>query len=569
LVNQDGLKYNIGWSGEINEEYTVGYKVMIKDGDDVTEVGRDMNKNAVEMTVDLEDFSGDNVDIYVVSLADPKNNGEIYYDSPAGTSTNETILKRLDRPDVNFKWNDEFTSDDGYVSEEDFASESSKLYAEVTGPSKLNGSYLIYGVLYKTREEAEADLEQLNNLIPDSGIITNTVNKSIMVGVNGLIEAGRLYAFGFNSRKIAEDEGSTTSPFTYSLALENFGNGDEEWSLKYAGRYVLPLIRSTGNTDISSTYSWSNILKLPKVKFDVPNVTKDSTSVEMKGGIYALPRYNMTARQEMTSTMEFDTYSWSRPDKCEDSFDVSLTLNTNKMSEEGSVNTWEENAKLSIFTEIISGNEYLAAEIEREGLSVTKETVVNAVKEAEEYDAALDEAEDTESQRRVVESEEEAGLTIYYTLDEEGNVNTNEYYTVSVTDDYTAYGYNGDVYFVEKEITTTDDVANCKLIIPGFTNYIAGRVLYDGTNYTYYLFKKNLVLQYEGNEDEHKYSLMVPKPSGAFSFSVEGDSGNSFECSTEYSGNYIASGSFMTYGEDDSEQYISSDVIEIEDDILK
>ncbi|MCR5624720.1 MAG: hypothetical protein K6G11_05690, partial [Lachnospiraceae bacterium] len=47
LVNQDGLKYNIGWSGEINEEYTVGYKVMIKDGDDVTEVGRDMNKNAV------------------------------------------------------------------------------------------------------------------------------------------------------------------------------------------------------------------------------------------------------------------------------------------------------------------------------------------------------------------------------------------------------------------------------------------------------------------------------------------------------------------------------------------
>ncbi len=568
LVDQDGLKYKISWSGDIKEDYTVGFKVMLKDNEGLHEVGRVDDKNASHLVTDLEDYSGKDVEIYVVALADPANNGGAYYDSPAGTSTDETILKRLSRPKVNFKWNDEFTTDEGYVSEEDFSSETSRLFAEVTGSSKLNGSYLLYGLLYENEADVNAAKGQLDNIIPGSDDITNETNKNIMTGVQALVEASRLYAFGFNGRKIAEDEGSTTSPYTYSLALEDFGNGEEEWSLKYAGRYVLPLIRSTGNTDISSSYSWSNYLKLPKVKFSSPNVTKDIATVEMKGNVFDLPRYNITPRQEITSNMEFETYNWSRPDDCEDSYDITLNLNNNTMSEDGSINAWEVNAMLSITTAKVGSKEYLTCEIKRGDSEMNLKKIKEKIEEAVLYDKALDEAEDTTTPRRVRENEED-GVMYYYTLNDDDTINTEKYFTYEEGDDgYASYGYNGDVYYVEKEIKEEDDTATCKLTIPGFTNYIAGTVLYDGANYIHYLFKKNLILNFERDKDEYKYSLIVPRPAGNYNFNVDGEGGNTYDCSASYTSVYINEGSFVTHGNDNSEQFVSSDEVKVTNDKL-
>lgn len=569
LVDQDGLKYKISWSGDIIDDYTVGFKAMLKDDEGLHEVGVVDDKNASHLVTDLEDYSGKDVEIFVVALADPDNNGGIYYDSPAGTSTDETILKRLDRPEVNFKWNDEFTTDDGYVSEEDFSSETSRLFAEVTGTSKLNGSYLLYGLLYENDADVKAAKEQLDSIIPDSGNITNETNKNIMTGVEDLVEASRLYAFGFKGRKIAEDEGSASSPYTYSLALEDFGNGEEEWSLKYAGRYVLPLIRSTGNTDISSSYSWSNYLKLPKVKFSTPNVTKDIATVEMKGNVFDLPRYNIAPRQEITSNMEFETYNWSRPDNYEDSYDVTLNLNNNTMSEDGSVNAWEVNAKLSITTVKVDTKEYLTCEIKRGDSEMNLEKIKEKIEEAILYDKTLDEDEDTTTPRRVKENETD-GVMYYYTLNDDNTINTEEYFTYEEGDDgYASYGYNGDVYYVEKEITENDDTATCKLTIPGFTNYIVGTVLYDGANYIHYLFKKNLILNFEKDKDEYKYSLIMPRPAGNYNFNVDGEGGNTYDCSASYTSVYINEGSFVTHGNDDSEQFVSSDEVKVTNDKLE
>ncbi|MCR5586068.1 MAG: hypothetical protein K6F77_00865 [Lachnospiraceae bacterium] len=563
LVDQDGIVYDISWSGDVDEEYTVGYNVVVLKDGERTIVGTTDDITATKLRVDLEQFSGEDVKIYVVALADPEANGNKVYNSPAGTTTSLSVISRLDRPDVKFSWNEELTEGD-YVSEEDFASESSKLFANVTGDSKLNGSYLFYGILYETEEEAQADLNTLNQLL-SGGLSGNELNSSIMTTVEDLVTAARLYSFGFDSRRIGEDEGSTSSPFAYSLSLEKFGNSEEEWSLEYAGRYLLPFLRATGNTSVSSAYGWNSneILRLPVVKFDAPNITKTVTEREMTGNVYDIAKY-INPKQEITSTLEFETYSWSRTDKCPDSFDFVLNLNTNKLDSEGSVATWADKVGLSIFTEEVEEevdgetvtNEYFAADITKiDGDEKTHYTRKQIIAKAE---AAIESGVES----RVTS---EGAVMIYYdAIDDDGNPDYDNYYTIEETDGYKAYGVNGDIFFVEKLIG--DDAV--KLNIPGYTNYISGTVNYDGSNYTHYLFSKALTVTYEENEDEYNYSIVVPKPSGSFTFEVINELGNTYECTATYLGDYITEGTIITSAEEDSEQYITSDEIKIENDTV-
>lgn len=289
----------------------------------------------------------------------------------------------------------------------------------------------------------------------------------------------------------------------------------------------------------------------------------------MKGNVFDLPRYNIAPRQEITSNMEFETYNWSRPDNYEDSYDVTLNLNNNTMSEDGSVNAWEVNAKLSITTVKVDTKEYLTCEIKRGDSEMNLEKIKEKIEEAILYDKKLDEDEDTTTPRRVKENETD-GVMYYYTLNDDNTINTEKYFTYEEGDDgYASYGYNGDVYYVEKEITENDDTATCKLTIPGFTNYIVGTVLYDGANYIHYLFKKNLILNFEKDKDEYKYSLIMPRPAGNYNFNVDGEGGNTYDCSASYTSVYINEGSFVTHGNDNSEQFVSSDEVKVTNDKLE
>ena len=61
----------------------------------------------------------------------------------------------------------------------------------------------------------------------------------------------------------------------------------------------------------------------------------------------------------------------------------------------------------------------------------------------------------------------------------------------------------------------------------------------------------------------------MPRPAGNYNFNVDGEGGNTYDCSASDTSVYINEGSFVTHGNDNSEQFVSSDEVKVTNDKLE
>lgn len=623
LVSQDGLQYQLSWTGISSRYQDVceGYRVyMMVDGEsDPVCLSKDASGNEMTvpygtntLTVDLDDYAGKDVKIYVVAVA--KSGSTRYIDSLPGDTLDLTLLDRLEQPEVTFKWSIDSWKDSS-ATESDFTSSSSKLVADITrAEGRLDGSYLISGLIYKNEKEAQDALDELNGL--SSKTTPDTYNSEVLKLVRSLVSAADQgddsYSFGMqeNGTIIGEyisssDDGTVHS---YTMPITDL---IDDWSIKYAGYYVIPLVRSSTNTGVTSVYAWQDtLLQLPKVKFDSPAISKSYETSTLTGNAYKVENFNEQPDQEITTkNIALDTYSWSRSDDYPDAYSVQMnTAPYHVDSESGSMVQGSRNWNFRIQTDLANQKLYLYLKsgttqtdssdedlvtngnAVRDGLQAQQEklSTKSSTKTTDgEYTAyqkvgGTDEAWTVRTQSTTIGAvtetttsyyrgatvttvtnkddsvtttvEKPAGAAAYVQIHKTEQV-TNSDGTTSTREVYTAYtDGTGSTGVVVAAITD----GRAELTVPESNNDIYGSVIY-GNVYASYLFHAKMNFVYRRDGDQNTYTWVMPSTSDGFDFNLTDSEGTSYTANASASAPYAQDLYITTRAEKDSRQYTDSD----------
>lgn len=335
LLSQNDLKYQVSWqdiSPRVEEQYRDQMKYALylyNESDDKTT--RLMPSDQIAATTqssiacDLEDYAGSAVQLYVVAYMDAEDYDEGVYDhlkstakyfkSMVGLKKRLVVGTRLTPPEFTddpFAWNyRNYTvnlADPNHVlTEAQFTSNALKLDVKL----KKKSNYVMNGVLFETIDQAENFIKQLKGT-PYSQYVQV---EQILADVNYAHLSGNGRPIMMNLK--AKQDGDYT--YTISSSFKD---------ITYAGGYIVPLVRSTSTTKISSYWSWANsaYVQIPKVQLDTPNLNREvlektyetlgesfKNSVSVKG----TPFTNVT--------VQHDSYRFSVPSYVEKNV---LTLTT-------------------------------------------------------------------------------------------------------------------------------------------------------------------------------------------------------------------------------------------------
>ncbi len=629
LKSTDGLMYDISWVGDTENAACTGYDVYIDYTKESTVekvlLGSTSSKDVTELdNIDFDDYAGDYAEIYVVARADSGQTK--YLDSADGIRYTMTVLNRLAQPKAAFKWNiDAWNSTDAtkrISSESDFTAEGSRLLANITSGTKLDGSYLVGGLLYDTEADAQNAITDITKDSSGNALASTdqTYSRIVMANIAALANNSTLvdktqavtniFSFGFgDTKKIADDDGSQVSPYEYSLGINNFSEGTNEWSMKYAGKYMVPFTRATDNTDISSIDAWNlTPLALPMVKFDAPVINVSQTNETVTGHSYKLANYQYPD-QVLSSNMALDTYSWSRGDTYADSYQTVMTATQNELQSDFTVAAKNVTWPLSISAD--TDNNYLDVTLGDRDTSGSYITDTNGKYSFKTADTIL--AESVKVETAIASAKVTATKT-----DTDGSVYTvyqctdgTTYYTVKTetkTTDYATETYmtyydgqntatpinpadvSGLTFEYMKMVSApltgssdpvyaayydrTDKNSPClvrsaitsnaaSLLIPGSENCIAGQTIFGGSYYTHYLFTRRLEVTYKQDGTNYDYSVIAPSTSNSFNFNIVGDDGTTYTASVENYTPYAADADYYTCAASGSTQFVTSDATNV------
>ena len=259
----DGVRDETGCEGygiylrcyeEAGGVLTPGEPVLLNPDDPVLVDG---SVNSYRRELNLEAYAGRRVCIYIVAQAAPDS--PQYVDSVEGITCDLTIPERIRKPSVT--WEMEWEYDRASpVSVEEFQAEDElkegKLTVKITPePDSIppgDSSYLFKGYVFESREAAGAAKPDI-----EAGKVS---------GVNGLL-ATYPAADGQGLTPAVMEAGSGS---VYSGTIRGI-------SAQHAGRWLLLYTRiSSGNGQISSPWTASEIVRLPYVRLNQPAVTVDS-----------------------------------------------------------------------------------------------------------------------------------------------------------------------------------------------------------------------------------------------------------------------------------------------------
>lgn len=269
---------------------TLGEPVLLNPDDPVL---ADESMNLYRKELNLEPYAGQRVLIYVVAQAAPDSSQ--YVDSVEGITYELTIPERIPKPTVTWEmgWKYDRTSP---VSVEEFQAEDElkegKLAVKITpdADSILPGdsSYLFKGYVFESREAAEASK-------PD-------------------IEAGKVSGVaGLLATYPAADEERLTPAVMESESGNAYIGTIRGLSGEHAGKWLLLYTRiSSGNGQISSHWTSSEVVRLPYVRLNQPEVTVDSQDREVTLKAGANPDLLETEIWQSSRTaLHWDDVEWA------------------------------------------------------------------------------------------------------------------------------------------------------------------------------------------------------------------------------------------------------------------
>ncbi len=280
--NADELFYTAEWTpiktdGVRDETGCVSYGIYLRpyeEKDGILEPGEPVLLNpddpvlvdgGVEMyrkELNLEEYAGQRVLIYIVAQA--ALDSAQYVDSVEGITYDMTIPQRLREPTVTWEmgWEYDRTSP---VSVEEFQAEDElkdgKLTVKVTpDPDSIptgDSSYLFKAYVFESQETAEAAKPEIET--------------GKTAGMDGLLAA------------YPAPDGETLTPAVMEAESGNVYSGTVRGlTAQYAGKWILFYTRiSSGNGQVSSKWTASEVVRLPYVRLDKPQVTVDSQEREV------------------------------------------------------------------------------------------------------------------------------------------------------------------------------------------------------------------------------------------------------------------------------------------------
>ncbi len=279
LLNRNDLKYEISWqdiSGHVESGYQdqIRYALYGKKNDDKKFIKLETTSQTsilCDFESDKYQYQGQNVQLYVVAYMDEEDCTESafqnlqstarYFKSPVGLWKTIRVGNRLDAPeftDTPFAWNyRNYTVKPNHVlTEAQFTSNALKLDVKL----KKKSNYVMNGVLFETIDQAENFIKQLKGT-PYSQYVQV---EQILADVNYAHLSGNGKPIMMNLKE--KEDGVYT--YTISSSFKD---------ITYAGGYIVPLVRSTSTTKISSYWSWANsaYVQIPKVQLDTPNLNRE------------------------------------------------------------------------------------------------------------------------------------------------------------------------------------------------------------------------------------------------------------------------------------------------------
>jgi hypothetical protein len=402
----------------------------------------------------------------------------------------------------------------------------------------------MFGLVYKTKEEADVALAKIQSAANDD---------EIMNKVDAVFKEAKAdkdcYTFGFGANKsIATSKGSGK----YVIA-SNYFESDKDWTISYAGYYMIPLIRATNNTGVSSVYACgSSVLSIPKVQLDSPSVKKSKSATNVDGGAYQLAYYAVDPDTNINVKVNYDTYTWTRSDSIPDYHQINFKANVDHIAKagepksEGTVATDKINYGVRVETDESKLTAYVANDKDDKVDSINKSSINDSIDD-------FVKASSTDVDQ-VVETEGDVTTTTYTYTD------TNKKDKLVVIEDdenkTTTYLLNDNVIKVIAELD--DDKGSVTL--KGITNIVSGRVT-TSTGDMFYKFESDPVIKYEKGSKSAKYTFVVPQPQGTFTFDYT-NNGVTDTCSTSTSSKFFTECEIKTCMDTDT-RIKSSEVTEV------
>lgn len=311
LVSQNDLKYRISWQDissrvDARARGDLRYALYVE-SDGKRKLLLTTAKNEAECS--LEDYAGKTVQIYAVAYTDENDLEatettdlpltDTYFKSPVGLKKRLTVGSRLAQPvfaEAPFSWSyRDYAIDLGnakhVLTESQFTSNALKFNIRLTA----NGNYVMNAVLFDTREEAQRFIDGL----PGTPYAQYVELERILGDQNykRLSEGGKPVMLSLKNKKQS-----------IYMAATSFKD------ISYAGGYIVPLVRATASTDISSYWSCGTPYQIPRVMLDTPNLEQVLTEKNYASFGESLRNSVSTSGTPFTNvTVQYETYRFRVP----------------------------------------------------------------------------------------------------------------------------------------------------------------------------------------------------------------------------------------------------------------
>lgn len=311
LVSQNDLKYHISWQDisarvDASERDALRYALYVE-SDGRRKLLLTTAENEAECS--LEDYAGKTIQIYAVAYTD-ENDLEAtettalsltgtYFKSPVGLKKRLTVGSRLAQPvfaEAPFSWSyRDYAIDLGnakhVLTESQFTSNALKFNIQLTA----NGNYVMNAVLFDTREEAQRFIDGL----PGTPYAQYVQLERILSDQNyhRLSEGGKPVMLSLKNKKQS-----------VYMAATSFKD------ISYAGGYIVPLVRATASTDISSYWTCGKPYPIPKVMLNTPDLEQILTEKTYPSFGESLRNSVSTSGTPFTNvTVQYETYRFRVP----------------------------------------------------------------------------------------------------------------------------------------------------------------------------------------------------------------------------------------------------------------
>lgn len=311
LIQQNDLDYRISWQ-DISSRVDAWARgdlryALYVESDGKRELLLTTAEN--ETACGLEDYAGKTVRIYAVAYTDENDLEatettdlsltDTYFKSPVGLKKRLTIGQRLTQPvfaDAPYSWSyRDYAIDLGnekhVLTESQFTSNALKFNIRLTA----NGNYVMNAVLFDTREEAQQFIDGL----PGTPYAQYVELERILGDQNykRLSEGGKPIMLSLKNKK--------QSIYMVATSFKD---------ISYAGGYLVPLVRATASTDISSYWSCGTPYQIPRVMLDTPNLEQVLTEKNYASFGESLRNSVSSSGTPFTNvTVHYETYRFSVP----------------------------------------------------------------------------------------------------------------------------------------------------------------------------------------------------------------------------------------------------------------